>query len=456
MIRTPWLKHGFWNTLEHAFTRVADALVTFVMLWALPPELFATLGLAQAWVAPLLFFFIAPETVLYRDFGRWKAEGPDVLAARMHSLRAFAWRKAWLAILLALALAWIIPLTSSSWQGSRPTYFFAILWAFAMALAPQLSGPDREYLRMDLQLPALNALTFLQKAALAGGTALVALIAPARIELYALVAVSAALGSALLAQRYGIVSLRALGATQDALSGKSEALAEGTIKEAVAQYSLWQHASGVISNWIRTMDVFFLGIFQVPARQIGLYAAVVKLANFSTLFPTAFTNLFSIWIGRRTPEAGDIREKRELLRMSLLLTAGAAAATILIALLAPWTLDLLSRGKWTSEEQNQMAKWLLWLLIGRAIYAAVSLVVTWLSLRTPMKRVFTRIYLQWGISALLIFGSAAYLGATDSVAMANVWVYAAFGVLVLIRFISSSERKSGESDSHSHGIHARE
>jgi hypothetical protein len=126
--KSAWFKYGFWNTLEHGLIRVSDALTSIVLLWALSAETFSMLALAQAFVAPLLLLFVSPETVLYRDFGRWEAQGADLLASRIRALRLFAWGKAQIALFLSVGIAFVLPGTNGYW-----IRFSAVIWAFALA-----------------------------------------------------------------------------------------------------------------------------------------------------------------------------------------------------------------------------------------------------------------------------------------------------------------------------------
>src|SRR5678815_365306 len=100
-----WFRHGFWNTLEQSLTRGADALTSLVLIWALRPETFSELVIAQAWVAPTLLVFLTPESVVYRDFAQWQRQGPDHVAARVRALRIFSWWKIGAAVLASAALA---------------------------------------------------------------------------------------------------------------------------------------------------------------------------------------------------------------------------------------------------------------------------------------------------------------------------------------------------------------
>jgi O-antigen/teichoic acid export membrane protein len=177
---SPWFKHGFLNTLEHGLTRVADAATSLVLLWVLSPELFSSLALAQAMVAPALLFFISPETVLYRDFAKWREEGTNAVAARLHAFGRFAVGKGQFAFVLALVLAFV---------PTAATYLdclCALIWAFALALAPQLSGPEREFLRLSLRLKTLNLISLTQKCFLLGGTVGVVLIFGSRQKCFRL------------------------------------------------------------------------------------------------------------------------------------------------------------------------------------------------------------------------------------------------------------------------------
>ena len=218
---SPWIKHGALNTFEHGITRVADALTTLTLLWALAPEIFSKLALSQAIVAPLLFFFIAPETVIYRDYSKWKEKGPVALASRIWAFRTFGYGKAQLAILISLIVAFLTSKTpfSSEWSAYSET-FWGLIWAFSLALGPQIAGADREYLRISLQLETLSLLTFYQKIVLFLGTLAMVFFFPGMVAPLAGVAVFSMASTAFAARMLVNESLISQGATSDSIRGK--------------------------------------------------------------------------------------------------------------------------------------------------------------------------------------------------------------------------------------------
>lgn len=169
--------------------------------------------------------------------------------------------------------------------------FATLLWAILLSLAPQVSGADRAFLRLDLRLRELNAVTLIQKVGLLGGTAAALFFAPGNLWCLVAVAASALLLSAFFAYRFA-----ARGLPRDAelkLRTFPETL------ESLRGFSIWSHFSGVVLGWVQTMDLYFLGMFGLPAREAGLYAACLKLANLSYALPSALSraNIFSILDG---------------------------------------------------------------------------------------------------------------------------------------------------------------
>jgi hypothetical protein len=431
MLRSAWLKHGFWNTLEHAVTRVSDALTTLVLLWALVPEVFSRLAIAQAWVAPLLLVFISPEAVLYRDFGKWRSEGADLFASRLRALRLFAWGKAQLALVLSFAAAFFV-----TFQGAWFEKFSALVWAFSLALAPQVAGPDREFLRLDLKLKELCVLSLFQKAVLFGGTITAALVyqgKPMLLPALAAVAALSAIGTAFVAR---FISRRVLvkdGAGPEFLSGRKGIAPLALIQEAVRTFSIWSHVQGVISNWIQTMDVFLLGVFGLPARMIGLYAASLKLANFSMAMPLALSNLFSVWIGRRIPsDEGRTREKREVRRFTFILLAANIAQAALLLLIAPWAFKALSHGRWTEAEQTMMLGWLFWILLGSIGITSNALLGSWLVVRASIVKMFFWISLPWLAGSVIAYALVIRAFGFDGAAKGNAIVAVIYLVLLAL------------------------
>lgn len=410
-----WWKHGSLNLLEHGLTRGADAASTLLLLWALPSETFSKLALAQAWVAPLLLVFVSPEAVLYRDFKAWGELGPRELSSRLHALRLFGWGKAQLALVLAFGMA-----LSGIWWGTGSFWgrFCALVWAFSLALAPQISGPDREYLRLDLELKSLNAITLAQKLSLFFGTAAVAWIWPGRLEPLAGVAVISASCSAVLAYRRVSGVFRARGWAREFSEGKRQAEFIGTLSDALRSFSIWQHLSGVVLNWVQTLDVFFLGLYRFPAREVGLYAAALKLANFALVLPLALSNVISLWLGRGG-NAERHREWERMTRLTGLLLGGACAQAGILLALSPWIFSWLSHGRWSDAERSQMTHWLLWMLAGSAPLSASFVISSWLTLRASVQELFLRISLPWMILSLVLYAGFIARFGLEGAAWAN-------------------------------------
>jgi hypothetical protein len=424
--RTVWLKHGLWNILEHGLTRAADAATSLVLLWVLSPEIFSKLALAQAVIAPLLLFFVSPEVVLYRDFSKWQEAGISDVASRLHALRAFAWGKGQLALILSALVATL----GADWT----VKFWSLVWAFSLALAPQISGPDREFLRLNLQLSELNALSLYQKASLLGGTVFAALVFPNRIEILAAVAVFSTASTAVAARYVVRKSLRLRGASETAIHGREGGGVVQVISESLIGFSIWQHLNGVIVGWVQTMDLFFLGFLRFPARELGLYAAVLKLANFAIAIPLALANTFSLWIGRRSASSGLDRERLELLRLTGILLLGVAVQGVILYFLSPWIFGKLSHGRWSEAEQGEMLKWMKWILTGSSLFAAAWPAVSWLIVRSDIRRLFSRFYLPWGCISAGIYISMIQWKGLDGAALANVFVTLAYLGLLWLHF----------------------
>lgn len=422
--KAAWFKHGFLNTLEQGITRVADGLTTLFLIWFLSPELFSKLAMAQAMTAPLLLFFVAPETVLYRDFSIWKKAGPSSLASRLHVFRAFGYGKGQLAVVISLITGALLS-GQSYWE-----WVFSLIWAFSLALAPQIAGPDREFLRLSLQLEALNLISLYQKLVLFVGTVgalqFIGHFAPHfntaaigqgshLIQLASLAGIAAfsAVSTAVFARAKAIQYLRKEGATETSLKGRDGPGMFLTLTETLKDFSIWQHLQGVILNWVQTMDLFCLGLFHFPARQIGLYASVLKLVNFSNFAPLALTNVFGIWIGRKLPEKGHAGERAQLKRLSFFLFLGVSFQGLIFMGLGPYLIDLLSHGRWAQSEEAQMVQWFNWVLLGNVILTSTYLLSHWALVRSQVLRAFTHVYLPWGVLTLGAYSLVAYLSAQN-------------------------------------------
>jgi hypothetical protein len=420
-----WFKKTVLNLLEHGLTRGADALTSLILIAFLQPELFGRLAAAQAWVAPFLLFFLAPETVLYRDFSEWKKQPASQRAARLRVFREFAWLKLVLAGLVSAAMATLLP-ESAGLGPSAGDRCASLSWAFLLVLIPQVAGPDREYLRLDLRLRELNLLTLVQKGVLLIGVIGVSVGFPGSVWHLVGVAGACLMVTAFLAARW---NLQLMGGDR---SRTRLSLAErrGIIRDAVASFGLPQHGIGILVGWTQTMDLFILSSVGTDPRVLGLYGAVLKLGNFASAIPVALANGFSI----RIAQGVESIEGRWLNRRSALLVASTLGLGLALWGVSPWLLGLLSRGRWTLQEIAQMREWLGWILAGVSLYAGTLLWTSWLSVRSSVTRLLLEVFLPWAGLSVLTYSACFRLGGIRAVAQGNVLVGAClFGLLQFFR-----------------------
>lgn len=425
-----WLKHGLLNAFEQGFTRASDALFSLALVAIFPPEQFASLALAQAIVAPLLLLFIAPEAVMYKDFGAWHARGVGFAAANLRGFRLIGWWKA----LLALIISAIVAAFGEN-QGGR---FFSMVWAFSLVLMPQIAGPDREYLRLSLNLEQLNLLTLFQKAMMLVGLALVVVVFKNQISALAGFTALAAASNAFIAKICVDRTLTKAGATRADMDGKGGPSVREVLFHSLKSYSFWNHISGNVIAWVQTMDLFFLGLFSLPAHQIGLYAFALKISNTALMIPSAAANSFQIWLSRRvSTQQGDLLEWRRQKYFSLMLAAAVCAACFLISVLVPYIFTLLARGRWGQGEQMQMVSWTRWILSGAFLYSCALPTALWLQVRVSTFELFKKIYLPWLLASLGGYSFGIWKSGLEGAAQANVAVGLAFICLVW-NFVNTS------------------
>lgn len=426
-----WVQHGAWNTLENGVTRLCDLMITVILLRMLPTETFSGLAFASAAAAPLLVLFVSPPLVLYRYYADWKMAGATELARRLAVLRAFGRGLGVLALGLSLIAALVFP--SSLGLYDR---FFAYLWAFSLLTGAHIAGGDREFLRLELRWLALNGIVLLQKALVLFAALAVGYMAPGRIDLLALTA----LGSMIVSSALAYAQTRAILRDSGAVFGPGIGVG-GTwsmIKGFMLDFSLWNHLTGVVLNWTQSMDVFFLGLFQVPALTLGLYSVALKIANASLAIPNSVANFYSVWVGRRPSPS--LNEGREVIKLAILLALTTAALSAVLIYYLPPIVDWLSRGRWNEESQAQVIHWTKFLLAGVVIYSAALLPNAWLMLRGKVRLVFWRISFPWLLGAIVIYVSAVSNGGAEWAAMANL---PAYGILVvLIAFWRLSKQTS--------------
>lgn len=422
----PWVRHGFLNTFEHIFTRFADAFISLLLLWGLSPESFSRLAIAQAWVAPMLLFFVAPETVLYRDFSKLKALGVDEFSARLRAFRLFSWGKLQFSLVLCIIGAFLLKGPNGFFQT-----FCVFVWAFSLSLAPQLSGPDKEFLRLDLKLHSLNIVSLYQKISLLIGIIITVFLFPTRFEFLALSGVFSLLSTAWIAYFYAKKALLEMGLESQVASYSKESRVVEILSETLTSFSIWNHLYGVVLNWVQTLDIFVLGVLQFPARQIGFYAAVIKFSNFLLAIPMALTNLFGVWIGRQSVDNANLNtERKNLTKFSFILFLFSLIQAIVFILISPIVINWLSHNRWSIVEQQQMQVWLRWVIGGVVFLGSSFLFSQWLILRTNVRSVVMRVALPWLTCSMVLYFAAAFFGDISWVAIANVGVGFLFFVFV--------------------------
>ncbi|MBS1963132.1 MAG: hypothetical protein JST04_13030 [Bdellovibrionales bacterium] len=420
-----WKIHGALNILEHGLSRGLDALATIAILWCVPTDVFSQLAIAQAYVAPALLLFVSPETVLYRDFGKWSSEGKGRVLSRIRIFRKFAWAKAIFAFLVSAFIAAITSSPEGTAYGFK-SRFLALIWAFSLPLIAQVCGPDREFLRLSLELKKLNLLTTLQRAIY-----LVLLLPIAKFFPYSFPAIASC--GVLTGVVMAIFAKRAVENLFKGIEADKETSRQGLnlVRTSLKGFSIWNHFAGVVTGWVQTMDLFFLGIFRLPAADIGIYSVVLKFANFSLALPYAVSNLFIVYLGRDAKS--DRREEiGRTLRASVYLFLFCGVQAFAFYRLSPSVISLFSKGRWSVTDQGRMVDWLRWILPACGGFAATLFWSGWMGIRTSFRRLIASVYLPWAGASAAIYAYAVDRGGANFAAQANLYVTGTFIVLLAI------------------------
>jgi hypothetical protein len=402
-----WVRKGLWNILEQGSTRALDALVSLGLIAGLRPEIFSEVAQAQALVAPALLLFVSSETILYRDYGTWRDEGMPALAKKLWALRWVAWFKPILGVFVALGISWIAPAVSLE----------ALLWALGLALIPQVTGVDREYLRLSLSLKRLNLVTWVQKLGLLLGVWF-SLQSSDPLWGLSVTAFAVMVGSALLVYFLSLERLRLDGLQPGASVFPKVREALAINYQALVQFSLLTHLHGVALGAIATLDVLIFGFLGTAgasdtAVTLGLYAATLRLANLTQALPLALSNLMGVWLGRKSQsertQEGHTSETSRVLRLSGALGLVALVQSLVVWLLAPWLIELLSRGRWTQEQQSEMLSWLPGLLVASSLLCVAQTLSAWRFVRESLPKLIGTLTLPWAIGS----GVAMWLSITQ-------------------------------------------
>jgi hypothetical protein len=393
-----WWRHSFVVLIEHGITRVSDSLISLSLIWAVTPEKFAVLAMAQAVVAPASLFFVSPSTAFLRDFGTWKRTGDAEVAAQLRSFRTFAWGTAGLSVLLSFALAIPFDLQGADYAERC----FALLWAFGMAMAQFMSTPDRDFLRMELDFSGANQMNLIQRLSMLLGTLAILVLVRDTFAWLAIWAWCVTLVTAGLSRRIAEgrlkKSARSLPWLQQARF----------VFSSIRGVGLWNHLSGIVFSTLQTFPVLLAGALMLEPMTTGVLASVGKLANLAFAIPLAFSNAFSVWLARRfvAPNEGPERVEYHRLRAFLVGVVAIAVVQILILwLLAPWLTDLLSRGRWPEQYLVESVSWLPWLALSTLPLLLASAASVWWVARKDPARVFWRVYAPWGLAAYALLAA---------------------------------------------------
>lgn len=333
---------------------------------------------------------------------------------------------------MALALSAAIAFTVNPPNGTQFGFadrFFSLVWAFSLPLASQVTGPDREYLRLSLDLRALNLLTLFQRASYLAGLFLAVTFFE---DLFAALAVASLLSLILNAGacRWHVEKRLTAGHSETTMIRFWP-----TIFDSLQNFSIWNHIAGVITGWVQTLDLFFLGVFGIPAREIGTYSVILKISNFALAVPSALANLYLVRLGRMPPPSTEKQgsEIRQLVRLSGYLGAAAMFGGLVLWVIAPWGLAYLSNGRWHLDEQIRMIGWFKSIIAASVIYASILLWTGWLSIRHSYRSLVLQVYIPWGGLSCGIYAITAFKGGANWTASANILVVMLLAVL-LIRF----------------------
>jgi hypothetical protein len=395
ILKRSWIRTLSWNAVETLGTRIGDALVSILLIRALLPEVFATLVLAQAYLAPVLLLLISPGNTVYRFFSAWEKEGRQAFAARLLALRVYGrlvWAFAAVGSVLAAKLGW-----TESWA--------PWVWAWTLVLGTFLSGADRDFLKLTLRMRAAAFLSLAQKGAL-----LLAILFWQSESLESLVLTALAIQIVVaLAAEWGVH--RVLRTLPEG-SPKRPRFRE-TFQESVGSFAFSNHCANVLTNWGQTLDLFVMGHAGVSPTVIGLYSVAQKFANFAQVVPGLLINTFSVWVSRGTaaPET-----ERRWLSLGTFGIAAAAALTVGVcyALRVP-LLEIASKGRWSAGQFTEVETWLRPLLLAVVIQAAVGSVAAWFALRRSMNRLLVWVYIPWFASAATVTTALVLSVGPDSI-----------------------------------------
>lgn len=427
-----WIKKGILNTLELGLTRAFDALIIFALIKILPKPTWSKLIVAQAICLPLLFFFISPSGALYRHFVAWKEEGTKSLLARLKSLRLYGMALGGLAVVFSFGLAHFYPKATA--DSDFVVDFYAYLWAFTLYTGMHWSGADREFLRLELQLKTLNLLTLMQKVLLFVGSLACGLVFPERVDYLCYWAVFSWVFSSLVTTSITRKTITVHALAMPEMKTVTPTHGE-TLVHCFKGFSIWFHLNGIILSWIQGLHLNVLAWMRYPESIMGIFGVAVKLANLTTVLPSALGNWFQVYLGR---EKRSEDETSALFKRSFQLFAVSIFQGAVIYLLAPYLLQILGSRQdalnaWTEKEYEVCLNWTAGLVITLMILNGSWLFYFWVNQRGNVKRLLFQVFIPWLLIAGFIYCLSAKISGPDAVAFAGIPITLAYLVLLLVQ-----------------------
>lgn len=421
-----WVSQVFWTLVEHSSIRVLDALLTIVLIQVFSTEQFGLFSIYQSWTGIALLFLPSLELVLYREFGVIKNEGR--LAQELALYRNFNYFKLLVALIFAAALS-LMP-KPMIWSERLAL----VLLAFALPLSQAFYGFLREILRFEMKTRIVAVVSALQRAVLISGIVLIAWRYPHNAGAITKTALAIYVLFAFIwnapVHRLFKQTARKPAPTLRQYSKRFHSLFSSIV--------LWIHLNGVLTQFIQTLDTFFLGNLGVALKTVGLYSITLKAANFFQVLPVALVNPFGVYLGRNSSQKNEAHEHSVLLKMtaaflllSVLLFAGGTifADPILVA---------IGRGKIDASNLAVARVFFFWQLAGVLLLCVSHPISTYLGARYPLRQMSTRVFLPWLACSALIYGLSAYRGGALWAAYANVAVYAVFLALLSAFYFTQS------------------
>ncbi|OQX86412.1 MAG: hypothetical protein B6D55_06145 [Candidatus Omnitrophica bacterium 4484_70.2] len=420
-IKRKVLSLGFFNLIENVFLRSVNIGSWIFIIRLLHREDVGIIGLSFGYLSFLNFINVAPETMLYRDFPAIKKS--KKINDFISSFLLFSFYKFSVVLVVSFFISFFLYLSYHSLKISL--FFVGISFILTISF---FKSPVKELLKVDFK-QKISTLIEITLSGISFIFLISGLYRHPTLSTYIIV--------------YGLMSILGIIIWFSILKRiynfkfKSEK-AFPLLNYSLNSFSIWNHLNGSITYFIYNIDPAILSICGISLVTIGNYTTALKISNFFFFIPMIFQNTLGIAFS-------NLNHKKSIFLLKKIFLFNLIFG-ILQLLLFLYTGRWIIENFFTHKFVSEIFKYSLIIIIGITILNITRPLISWLTIKGNIKKVFFFTYLPTGIAAFPVYLSLTKRYGPTGTAFGNIILYSFFSFL-LIFWMLWSYFKNEERDS---------